>query len=157
MDQDQSKASEVVTGVARRPPRRHMSSFFEVSRASCPAPLDYDSHCIAAEVVQILGAVASSSRGRPSESSINAASTRTVTFSCSRCASASSTTVFTWSFSFVTVTMRVDKQAVFDSLRDQELRIPDLRPMFEHWPQSRNIHYQGLIPIVDRKLEGYVD
>lgn len=45
------------------------------------------------------------------------------------------------------------RQRLLESLRGQELHVPDLQPLFKHWPQSVNPNLDRLRKDVDERLK----
>ncbi|XXG98202.1 hypothetical protein Hte_004523 [Hypoxylon texense] len=45
-----------------------------------------------------------------------------------------------------------EKELVSKRLKGQKLVIPDMRPIFAHWPSGRNENYQAMKDIVDKRL-----
>lgn len=46
---------------------------------------------------------------------------------------------------------------VFDSLRGQSIRIPDLRPHYARWASGINRHYEDLLPLINDRIDKYFD
>lgn len=49
-----------------------------------------------------------------------------------------------------------DKELVVKRLKGQKLVIPDMRPIFAHWPCGQNEGYQAMKNIIDKRLAAYV-
>lgn len=46
----------------------------------------------------------------------------------------------------------IPRDQLLESLREQSLEIPDLRPLFQHWPQAVNPHLERLKSVIPSKL-----
>lgn len=49
-----------------------------------------------------------------------------------------------------------EKELVAKGLKGQRLVIPDMRPIFAHWPSGQNENYQAMKDIIDERLAAYV-
>lgn len=49
-----------------------------------------------------------------------------------------------------------EKAALAERLRGQKLIIPDLHPVFAHWPCGQNKHYQVMKEVLDKRFAEYV-
>lgn len=49
-----------------------------------------------------------------------------------------------------------EKELVAKRLKGQRLVIPDMRPIFAHWPRGQNENYQVVKDIIEKRLAAYV-
>lgn len=49
-----------------------------------------------------------------------------------------------------------ERQALAEKLKGQKLTIPDMRPIFAHWPGGQNENYEVVKGVIEKELRSYV-
>lgn len=61
------------------------------------------------------------------------------------------------SFDITVMCSQNDREALAGRLKGQKLVIPDMKPMFAHWPGGLNENYQVVKKIIEKELRPYVN